>query len=52
MRPLQRLKADLRIVSNPEKRRPLPVFFQAGNGQCGEGDIFLGIMVPAQRRIA
>jgi len=52
MQPLQRLKADLRSIANPEKAKILSRFFKTGKGQYGEGDIFLGIMVPQQRRIA
>jgi len=52
MQPLQRLKADLQNLANPEKAKILARFFKTGKGQYGEGDVFLGIMVPAQRRMA
>jgi len=52
MQPLQRLKADLRSIANPEKAKILSGFFKTGKGQYSEGDIFLGVMVPRQRRIA
>ena len=52
MQPLQRLKADLRNIADPEKAKILSGFFKTGKGQYGESDIFLGIMVPQQRRIA
>ncbi|MBI5848532.1 MAG: DNA alkylation repair protein [Nitrospirae bacterium] len=52
MQPLPRLKADLLKIANPEKAKTLARFFKTGKGQYGEGDIFLGIMVPQQRRIA
>jgi len=52
MQPLQQLKADLKGIANPEKAKILAGFFKTGKGQYGEGDIFLGIMVPQQRRIA
>ncbi len=43
---------DLQKISNPEKAKILQRFFKTGKGQYGEGDIFLGITVPEQRRIA
>jgi len=52
MQPLQHLKAGLKSLANPEKAKILSGFFKTGKGQYGEGDIFLGIMVPEQRRIA
>jgi 3-methyladenine DNA glycosylase AlkD len=52
MQSLQQLKADLRSIANPEKAKILSGFFKTGKGQYGEGDIFLGVTVPRQRRIA
>jgi len=52
MQPLQQLRTDLRSIANPEKAEILSGFFKTGKGQYGEGDIFLGVMVPQQRRIA
>jgi 3-methyladenine DNA glycosylase AlkD len=46
------LKSDLQKLADPEKAEILSRFFKTGKGQYGEGDIFLGIVVPAQRKIA
>ncbi len=45
------LKKDLKVRANPAKAKLLRGFFKTGKGQYGEGDIFLGIMVPIQREI-
>jgi 3-methyladenine DNA glycosylase AlkD len=49
---LNQIKSDLLQLSNPEKAKNLSRYFQTGKGQYGEGDVFLGIPVPEQRRIA
>jgi 3-methyladenine DNA glycosylase AlkD len=49
---LDQLKADMRRIASPEKARVLSRFFKTGRGEYGEGDAFLGIMVPDQRSIA
>ena len=42
----------LRAKSNPEKAAFFPKFFKTGPGEYGEGDKFLGVVVPDQRKIA
>jgi 3-methyladenine DNA glycosylase AlkD len=49
---LNQIKRDLSQLSNPVKAKKLSGFFKTGKGQYGEGDIFLGIPVPEQRKVA
>ncbi len=43
---------DLRAAASREKREVLARFFRTGPGEYGEGDRFLGVMVPRIRAIA
>jgi 3-methyladenine DNA glycosylase AlkD len=48
----EQVKAELEKLSDPERAMKLQGFFKTGEGEYGEGDIFLGVRVPDQRRIA
>lgn len=47
-----RAQAALRAWADPEKAKFLAGFFKTGPGQYGEGDHFLGVVVPAVRELA
>jgi 3-methyladenine DNA glycosylase AlkD len=43
---------ELQSVGTPEKAAHLQRFFKTGPGQYGEGDVFIGVVVPHTRSIA
>ena len=49
---LSDLKKELISAANPERAKNLAWFFKTGKGQYGYGDRFIGLTVPAVRRIA
>lgn len=52
MSSLKELKSELLKAANPEKAIGTAKYFQAKPGGYGEGDLFHGISVPHQRKIA
>lgn len=46
------IKKELEGYIDPVKREYLPKFFKTGKGQYGEGDKFLGVVVPNTRIVA
>ena len=49
---LNQLKKDLGKTASKKKAKLLQGFFKTGKGEYGEGDIFLGVMVPESRKVA
>ena len=46
------IKQELKKRANPKKAKLLSGFFKIGKGHYGEGDVFLGVMVPQSREVA
>ena len=52
MSTIQQIEAEVAALANPESAAMRAKFFQTGPGQYAEGDRFLGLTVPQQRKIA
>lgn len=46
------VRKELKSMADPDKAAILQRFFKTGPGYYGEGDIFIGVMVPQSRQIA
>lgn len=46
------LKEELKKYIDKEKAEFLPRFFKVAPGEYGEGDVFIGVTVPNQRKVA
>jgi 3-methyladenine DNA glycosylase AlkD len=47
-----RIRRDIRKVASPQRAEISQWFFKTGKGEYGEGDRFLGVTVPALRKLA
>lgn len=52
MKTLKDLLESMQEMANPKKAATMQWYFKAGEGQYGEGDRFLGLTVPMQRKFA
>lgn len=52
MSEIEKIKKEFSKLANPNKAKDLQRFFKTGKGEYGEGDIFLGIKVPEERKLA
>ncbi len=46
------IEKDLKSLADNERARHSMLFFKTGKGDYGEGDKFLGVTVPSQRKVA
>lgn len=49
---LQDIRRELTKIADPKRAQQSQRFFKTGKGEYGEGDVFIGITVPQQRKIA
>jgi hypothetical protein len=49
---LNNFYTSLQNQKNPDRASASSRFFKTGKGEYGEGDIFIGLTVPASRKLA
>lgn len=49
---IDKLKREVKALSDAKRAEVLKRFFKTGKGEYGEGDIFVGLTVPQSRQIA
>ena len=49
---LTELQKKIKELGSPEVSKTMQWFFKTGKGEYGEGDIFAGLKVPSQRKLA
>lgn len=49
---IDELKVELKNYAEPDRIEDYARFFKTGKGEYGEGDIFIGVKVPDQRKIS
>lgn len=49
---LSELRKKIKEIANPDISKTMQWFFKTSKGEYGEGDVFVGLKVPAQRKLA
>jgi 3-methyladenine DNA glycosylase AlkD len=49
---LKELRKEIKTLSSREVSKTMQWFFKTGKGEYGEGDVFAGLKVPTQRKLA
>ncbi|MDZ7625142.1 MAG: DNA alkylation repair protein [Ignavibacteriaceae bacterium] len=49
---LKELRKEIKTLSSREASKTMQWFFKTGKGEYGEGDVFAGLKVPTQRKLA